>query len=254
MTDPLPSTPPDPCGLQFDRAEPARADTAALACEACKEPIAAEYWTIQGKTFCAGCRSRFVSALSGSGGGGRRFVKAALLGVLGGAAGAAVWFAVAALLNLIVGFVAILVGYLVGAGVRKGAEYRGGLLYQVMAVVITYVSICGTLVPLALVEGVGKTEGHEEPAKPTVTEAPAPPKGGGDKPPSEAPPKLPGSLPALLSMLVLLSLALPFMGAFDILTWAIVAFGLWEAWKMNRKVSVEFQGPFRVSAEKPAGA
>jgi hypothetical protein len=39
-------------------------------------------------------------------------------------------------------------------------------------------------------------------------------------------------------------MASPFLGGFDPIGWAIIAFGLFEAWKLNRRLSFEVSGPF----------
>jgi len=36
-------------------------------------------------------------------------------------------------------------------------------------------------------------------------------------------------------------------GASNIIGLAIIAFGLWEAWKVNRRMDVEITGPFSVT-------
>ncbi|HEX2223383.1 MAG TPA: hypothetical protein VHN15_04160, partial [Thermoanaerobaculia bacterium] len=47
-----------------------------------------------------------------------------------------------------VGLISILVGFLVGAGVKKGSGGYGGWKYQTLAVALTYVAICCTYIPM----------------------------------------------------------------------------------------------------------
>ena len=88
-----------------------------------------------------------------------RFGRALLFGGLAAIAGAAVWMTVTLLTGYEIGFIAILVGLIVGAGVKKGARGRGGWLYQSLAVLLTYLAIVSTYVP-AVYEGI--TQGIEE--------------------------------------------------------------------------------------------
>jgi hypothetical protein len=86
-----------------------------------------------------------------------RVGKAALFGIGGGIAGGAVYTAVLAALNINAALITILIGWLVGKGVHKGSDGRGGRGYQILAVVITYMSI-GSFAFLSEVfgEGAGK--------------------------------------------------------------------------------------------------
>ena len=46
-----------------------------------------------------------------------------------------------------IGLIAIQVGFLVGGAVRAGSEGRGGRGYQVLAVLLIYISICANYMP-----------------------------------------------------------------------------------------------------------
>jgi len=55
---------------------------------------------------------------------------------------------------------------------------------------------------------------------------------------------------ALLGLLAIFAIAAaaPFMaGASNIIGLAIIAFGLWEAWKINRRVALNITGPYTVT-------
>ena len=67
-------------------------------------------------------------------------------------AGAAIYYAVIAIAHLEIGIVAILIGYMVGWGVRKGAGGRGGRRFQILAVVLTYWAVGLAYSPLAFEE------------------------------------------------------------------------------------------------------
>ena len=74
---------------------------------------------------------------------------------------AAIYFAVIALAHLEIGIVAILIGYMVGYAIRKGARGRGGLRFQVMAVALTYLSVAIAYTPLAVKQVI--TAGRQAP-------------------------------------------------------------------------------------------
>jgi hypothetical protein len=49
--------------------------------------------------------------------------------------------------------------------------------------------------------------------------------------------------------------ALPFLAGFEnILGLLIIAFGLWEAWKLNKRQELEILGPLTIGAPPPAPA
>ena len=117
--------------LQFDRvvtasepAVPAPASRPAVNCEACGRAIPSAYFHVNGKTFCADCRS-VVEAVAKTPRELRTLLIAALFGLGAGIAGAAIYYAVMAIAHLEIGIVAILIGYMVGHAVRRGASDRG---------------------------------------------------------------------------------------------------------------------------------
>src|SRR5207237_4415003 len=75
---------------------------------------------------------------------------ASLFGLGAGIVGAAIYYAVIALANLEIGIVAILIGYMVGYAVRRGAGGRGGRRFQALAVALTYLSIAFAYAPAAV--------------------------------------------------------------------------------------------------------
>src|SRR5262249_20481164 len=129
--------------LQFDRLTggPTSSDpngaAPAVVCAACGTAIKTEYYHINGNQVCASCRQT-VEARVATPRGARPLVKAGLFGLGGAIAGAIIYYAVIAITDFEIGIVAILIGYLVGYMVRKGAAGRGGRRFQILAVVLTY--------------------------------------------------------------------------------------------------------------------
>jgi len=153
MTDPnAPSSEP----LQFDRAvdaeatAPDAAEQAApsIECSACNSAIKTYYYHVDGATVCAKCKQVAERAGQSQKGGGA-LIKAFLLGGLAAVIGAAIYYGVIAITNFEIGLVAILIGFMVGFGVRLGAAGGGGRRYQVMALVLTYFAVGLAYTPLA---------------------------------------------------------------------------------------------------------
>jgi hypothetical protein len=263
------STPtPAPDELQFDTAEVAESSAGPLTCHVCQRRLFKVYFEVSGHPACERCRYDLESERSrGSGVG--RFARAVLGGGFAGAVGAGIYYAVLALTGYEIGLVAIVVGFLVGFGVRWGSRGRGGWPYQLLAVGITYVAIVSTYVPF-VIEEIQKMD----PAELAET-APAPPADeatalgpAGESTPTVVPTSTgaPESAPETVEMsgaevavalaaFGVLMLALPFLGGFEnIIGLLIIGFGLYQAWVINRRQPLVIEGPFQVGRIDPAHA
>lgn len=205
--------------------------------------------------------------MAGTGSRAGRLTKAALLGLGAGAVGAAIYYAVLALTGYNVGLVAIVVGMLVGRAVRRGSGNRGGLGYQFLAAGITYLAIASTFVPMALKEIAGADGGASTEAVSGTTDGAAP-QGSSTGTPAAAPgtassaPKesapaedaAPGSVVIAVIALVGLTLALPILAAFggNIISLLIVGFGVWEAWRVNKRFTIDITGPHELATRPPS--
>ncbi len=190
--------------LQFDQAAPA------AACSSCQGGLHHSYFQANGHVLCERCAEGIRNAFQGQCGGFLRFLKATAFGIGGGLAGGAVYTAVLAIAHIQAALITILIGYLVGKGISKGCGGRGGLVYQILAVLITYLTIgfSGALSDVLTRDLAG------------------------------------GSL--LKGTLICISGSV--FGAFDvgtsdILGGLIIFFGLFQAWKSNKAVRVEVTGP-----------
>lgn len=266
--------------LQFDKAEFTDGAAASAACGYCRQPLRHNYWSVDGKPACARCKNE-VATRGTSGSGLARFVRATVFGSFAGALGAGLWYAIRAITNLEIGLISIVVGLAVGVAVKAGSHGRGGPLYQALAVFLTYTAICSTYVPY-IVESLrqkASAEGTKEGAAGTTasdaadgaalpeaaptTEAGPTPKTSPDanriavEDPATAGPVSAGQAAIALVLVPVLIMAFayaaPFLGGFNsILGLAIIAFGLYEAWKINRREAHAISGPFAVAA--PTGA
>lgn len=225
-----------PGDLQFDKAEPA-GPSSAPACATCETPLADVYHALQGQKICGACRTAIESRKTEDGTAAGRFGAALGLGLLGAALGSVIYFAVLKITGYEIGLIAIVVGFLVGAAVRKGSRGKGGWLYQGMAVLLTYCAIVTTYMPF-VIEGFRQAQAQEEKA-PTAEDAPATAAATG------------GPLMLGFALLVVFGIAFvaPFLaGAQNILGLLIIGFALFEAWKLNaRAPAVVITGPFKIS-------
>ena len=248
-------------GMQFDQADLGGEGPRSFECAFCRKPLFSSYFEINGQPSCEACRYKVESELAtrpGMSG----FLKAVLAGSGAAALGAAIYYAVRALSGYEIGFVSILVGFLVGRAVYWGSNRRGGRGYQVLAVGLTYLAIVSTYIPLLIEEIAKNPPGQEQAAATGGGEAMAAPAaaGAGQAAAKSGGPEGEeigfGGFLLALGALVLLAAALPFLaGIENILGLAIIAFGLWEAWRLNRRQVLAVTGPFeigRLAAPQPA--
>jgi len=232
--------PREPGDLQFDRVEPARSEaSAAFECAFCSTPLYSAYYEINGRAACEACRYRVEQQVeTGAGAGG--FGRAALAGCAAAAVGSGLYYAVRALTGFEIGLVAILVGFMVGKAVRWGTRGRGGRGYQVLAVFLTYMSISSTYLPVIFKSFAESAEakkgGTAAAAQVDPAQKPAPAKG-----------LTPATLLVGLGALFLIAAAGPILaGVHSPILLLIVGFGLWEAWKLNRRFPLTITGPLQV--------
>jgi hypothetical protein len=279
MSDPFASPSPASEGhsvepaepLQFDQAEFETSAAERPTCVICKLPISEEYYEINGKLMCPLCRHGFEASFHG---GPRlaRFLRATVFGTVTAIVGAAIYYASVRITNLNMGIVSILVGFMVGSVVRKGSGNRGGNVYQLLAVFLTYSSIVAMQVPF-LIEAIQHLPRQPVPQKaPAGKPDPAEAKGqapgqaaandqagqpgaqpGGPRPGPQAPGAALSGLLLALVMMVGILYAMPLQIAMNApISGLIYAFALWEAWKINRPIQLVFNGPFRLAEAGPA--
>jgi hypothetical protein len=221
---------------QFERMEP-RAEAAASACGACQRTIPDQYFEAGGQVFCPACKAAVQASLTG----GSRFVrllKATLFGSVAAAVSAAAWYGIVKLTGYELGIVAVVVGLVVGGAVRAGAERRGGWLYQSLAVLLTYVAIATSYVPMVM------DSYREQAVKEAAPEESASEVGesGGEVAPKEVDEVL------VLVVGIVGGFVLPVAQVFDggFIGLLIVSFALYEAWKINKRQRIDFSGPFQL--------
>jgi len=267
--------------LQFEKAEFESEAGTSSKCGRCERPLGQTYFVVDGTACCRVCRNEVATEGSGGSGPGR-FARACLFGGAAGAVGAAIWYAIREATGYEIGLISILVGLMVGVGVRAGSRGRGGLLYQGLAVFIAYSAMVSTYIPPILTElrkmseaegegtageaGTGAAAEATGSAPEVPASASADAKGGAATSGGEAGATTAGlaevsagealfGLLLVSAFIVALAYAAPFLGGVEnVMGIAIIGFGLWEAWRLNRRQTHEISGPFRVGETTPEPA
>jgi len=208
--------------LQFDKAE--YADTThdgPHTCTGCGVEISGDFWEVNGGAVCPACHARVTAPPPGTPA--TRFWSAFGLGAGAALLGFLLHYGVWRATGYEIGLVAVAIGFGVGVGVRYGAKGVGGLGYQFLAVGLTYLAITMSYFAL-LVSEVTKNGGE-------IT-----------------------GLGYLIAFGY--ALAMPFLaGIENLIGLLIIAFGLWEAWKINKAPARPvIDGPFVLEDDKPAAA
>ncbi|SRR5579883_705217 len=128
---------PEDGSLQFQRAE--FDEQSVRKCRMCQGDLGSSHFQIAGHDVCGACAERFQAA--NREGTNAELARATLFGIAGAAAGWALYGVVALATRAEFSLIAIACGWLVGRAMRKGANGAGGLRFQVVAVLLTYIAI-----------------------------------------------------------------------------------------------------------------
>jgi hypothetical protein len=187
------------------------------ACAVCKQPFATRYFSVNGHGVCEPCLGKLRAGQHGS------FSKALALGTAAGAVGAGVYYAIRSATGYDLALITIVVGVIVGIGVRRGAGASRSNVYRAMAVGLTWLAMSSTYVPdlLAGFRQDGSVIGAAE-----------------------------------VIFAAVLSLGVPYFmikGA-EVLGLIIFAVGIWEAWRRSAPPAFHVEGPFEPTSAATARA
>jgi len=201
--------------LQFERAE-FDAPQAQI-CGMCGQPLRRSYFQANGRMLCADCAERLRQYATGEGAHAVSALRVVGFGAGAAVAGGAIYGAIMAYSGVQVGLISIAVGYIVGKAVRAGSGGRGGVTCQWIAAILTYAAIAGAY---------AFAEYHA----------------------------LPSPTPDDLTALIFAAYRLPFERGLDnLIGIAIIAFGVLQAWRMNRGANLEVTGPHLLTPKGSAG-
>ncbi|MEQ8453353.1 MAG: hypothetical protein RLO52_28785 [Sandaracinaceae bacterium] len=222
-------------------------------CRGCGGAIRERYYDVDAATVCEACVQVLRHGAPGSSPFGRA-ARAFALGGLAAMASGLVWWGIRAATGYEIGLIAIAVGLAVGFAVRIGSGQMGGFFYQGMAMTLTYLAIVSTYVP-DIMDELRHLPSEETPSEetslrsgPSVAHA-QPMEAGPQSRPSE------GSVgqaegdalwtPIVFVIACFISLFAPFLMGFEnIIGLALIAFALWEAWRVNKRPYKQISGPF----------
>ena len=248
--------------LQFDTVTPpplpgSAEAPAGVSCLVCRGDISDKYYDINGQTVCGTCRL-VVLEQAATPRGWSAVLRAGVCGMGAAIAGAILYYAVIAITDLEIGLVAIAIGYMVGYAVRFGTGGRGGRRFQVMAMLLTYLSVSLAYSALVIRASFDQRQTQEASAASgtatpgdTPAAQPTPAAAPGETDRQDGPSGLLG-----LGLLLGFFLALPVMAILDslpggLISAAIIAFGMLQAWRMTMAPTLTVTGPYRVG---PAAA
>jgi hypothetical protein len=241
-----------------------QAQSGPVTCSRCETQLT-EYWSVDGAVCCERCKEEILAERTSSDGAVGRVGKAFAFGLGGMIAGALVWYAVAKFADLQLGLIAILLGWLVGKGIHYGSEKRGGIGYQLMAIVITYLGIGAASVPFVL-EGWDEIAAQMSDSLAADTTVAVPAAAMSDSAMAVELARLdsaiasgkqleeeavsPGAAVAVgLIALLMLTLTLPVLVVLNggsLITGIIYAIALYEAWKFSAGTPLAVSGPHAV--------
>jgi hypothetical protein len=215
-------------------------------CRVCNNLISGEYYRVNGQMACKTC------ALQGSEGqpsdSHAAFVRGVALGIGGAIAGMILYSAVAIATGWTIGYLALAVGWLVGKGMMKGSNGIGGRRYQIAAVILTYVAISLSAIPVGI--SYAMKHPHATASKQTTSDS-----ASADDEPTQAAPakKQEVHLGAMVGQLFLYGIASPFIEftgnvASAAIGLFILFIGLRIAWTITQARPLAVDGPYGVGS------
>jgi hypothetical protein len=234
--------------LQFDRVEPTT--NASSVCSLCKKQIVQSYYEANGQLICGDCRETISEGAASSRA--VRFGRAFVAGLGVAILGAVLWWGVRKLTGYEIGIISIAIGVGVGRAVRWGSHNRGGWAYQLLAILLTYAAVAGNYMP-DVFEELSKTEEKQTAAATTTAPAAENSKTVATTPAAASKESISagGFLLALVIVFFIAAASPIVSGANNIIGILIIAFGLYEAWKINRRVDLTITGPFSAAPIAP---
>jgi hypothetical protein len=188
----------------------------AATCKVCGRTLGSSHYRVNAVVTCVPCAERIKDSLPKDSH--AAFVRGIAFGAGGALLGLILYVIFALTTGLVIGFVSLAVGYIVGKAMVMGSKGQGGRRYQIAAVLLTYIAVSLSAVPIAI-------SGHTGALTPDI---------------------------ATVSKLALLGLASPFLDLSDpthgIIGLVILFVGIRIAWRMTAARSVQIIGPVTESA------
>ena len=225
---------------QFATAEFAP-NSPAMTCAACRRPIDGPYFKINGAQACANCANKIRAQIPKDTH--AAFVRALLFGIAGAVAGFALYVIFALATGLVIGFVSLAVGFIVGKAMNFGSRGAGGRRYQLVAVLLTYLAVSMSAVPIAIYQ---MRQQHQAQAQTQAQSS------------DTAAPRQHMSVAKVIGVLALVGIASPFLDlqnpTHGIIGLVILFVGIRFAWRFTAGRTVSVSGPYSPSPAAPSPA
>jgi hypothetical protein len=220
-------------------------------CKICGNLVSGEYYRIHDLMACQTCA---LQARAGQPADSHVAFTRGLLFGIGGAILGLIGYAVFEIVTgWMIGYLALGVGWLVAKAISKGSHGLGGRRYQIAAVLLTYLAISFSSIPIAIAQIAKSAKAHALQTAPAAT-VNGSDQAAGKSQPSSAPVRAGRSVnlgKAVLGLLFLgvaspfLALAQPASGAIGLF---ILFIGLRIAWQLTGAKALAVDGPYPVGA------
>jgi hypothetical protein len=117
-------------------------------CQFCHQPIAGNYYRVNGTIACSGCAANTRGELAKDTH--AAYTRALLYGAGAAIAGMILYATFEIVTGIIIGYVSLAVGWMVGKAMMKGSNGVGGRRYQIAAVLLTYAAVSLAAVPVII--------------------------------------------------------------------------------------------------------
>jgi uncharacterized protein (DUF983 family) len=203
----------------------------AMTCAACKRPITGPYFKINGVQACPECTEKIQAQIPKDSH--AAFVRALVFGIGGAVAGFALYVIFALSTGLIIGWVSLAVGFIVGKAMSFGSRGVGGRRYQVVAVLLTYLAVSLSAVPIAI----HQMRQHQAQTQTTATAAP------------QRAPMNPAKAIGVLTLIGIASPILALQNPVQGLIGLVILFvGIRFAWRFTAGRTLNVSGPYTPAA------
>jgi hypothetical protein len=222
-------------------------------CKSCQQELSGAYFRINGLLACEKCTRQLQAQTPKDTH--AAYVRGILFGVGGAIVGLILYSAFGIATGIRLGYIALAVGWLVGAAIKKGSNGIGGRRYQIAAGALTYAAVSLSAIPVGIYYILNEKKPAQISHAPNSSPAPnstVP----GSAPSQDDPPaggqRSTASLSSATGALLFAGLASPFLelaeGVSGLIGLVIIFVGIRIAWKMTGAPRIDILGPFQANA------
>jgi hypothetical protein len=222
---------------QFTTAEYS-GQSAGAACKACGKALGDPHYRVNGMLVCANCTQRIKEQIPEDSH--SAFVRGITFGVGGAILGFGIYVAFALATGLMAGIISLAVGYIVGKAIIMGSKGVRGRRYQLAAVLLTYIAVSLSAVPIFISQMKHRSAQQQTQASDSATV----------QAPKTSPVRAIGVLTVVGLASPVLELADPVHGVIGLI---ILFVGLRIAWRITAGRSVNIVGPIDQAASATPG-